>query len=193
VVITPIPTTRPVPDFSEGCDPRRVVFGIGVVPISAVLPSAPSGHFALRGTGLFLFQSLACGTKFVDLVEHSFQEGFGGGRGDPCPLELADFAPLRVNLNPHPLNCRRIQAACSNAFSICRRTAVVGRPSRLKSLSRFHNLMISRSFTASMHSTRVRTQCERKENKPQATDRCSIGGTPQLLRSCGPMSVAKQP
>jgi hypothetical protein len=65
---------------------------------------APAKHSALHGTGLFLFQSLACGTKFVDLVEHSFQEGFSGGRGDPCPLQLADFSALPVDLDAHPLD-----------------------------------------------------------------------------------------
>ena len=29
VVITPTLTTSPVPDFSERCDPRRIVLGIG--------------------------------------------------------------------------------------------------------------------------------------------------------------------
>jgi hypothetical protein len=53
---------------------------------------------------MFLFQSIPFGTQIVDLVEHSFQEGFGRGRRDPCPLELADFAPLPMNLDPHPLN-----------------------------------------------------------------------------------------
>jgi hypothetical protein len=43
-------------------------------------------------------------THLVDLVQHSFQEAFGRGRRNPYPLQLADFAPLPVNLNPHPLN-----------------------------------------------------------------------------------------
>jgi hypothetical protein len=72
--------------------------------ISAALPLATAKHYALHGTGLFLFQSVPFGTKFVDLVEHSFQEGFGRGRGNPCPLELSDFAPLPLDLDPHPLN-----------------------------------------------------------------------------------------
>ena len=68
---------------------------------------------------------------------------------------------------------------------------MVGRPSRSRSLNRFHNLMISRSFTMSMGFTQVRTQCERKENKSQAaTNRCSVGRTPPAVTLHGPASVA---
>jgi hypothetical protein len=65
---------------------------------------APAKHFALHGTRLFLFQPITFSTQIVDLVEHSFKEGLGRRRRDPCPMQLADFAALPQDLDPHPLD-----------------------------------------------------------------------------------------
>jgi hypothetical protein len=60
---------------------------------------------------------------------------------------------------------------------------MVGCPSRSRSRSRFHNLMISRSFRASMHSTRMTTQCERTRTDLKPLIGAPHDGTPQRLSS----------
>jgi hypothetical protein len=47
---------------------------------------------------------VALHTHPIDLGQHSFQQGFGRGRGNACPLKLADFAALSVDLGAHPLD-----------------------------------------------------------------------------------------
>jgi len=40
----------------------------------------------------------------IDFGQHSFQQGFGRGRGDARALKLADYAALPVDLGAHPLD-----------------------------------------------------------------------------------------
>jgi hypothetical protein len=50
---------------------------------------------------LFFLELVPLLAHAVDIREHSFQQGFGRGRGYASPLKLADFAALPVDLDAH--------------------------------------------------------------------------------------------
>ena len=115
------------------------------------MPASPAENPTLDWPQFFL-ELVPLGTHPINVGEHSFQQGFGRGRGDARALKLADFAALAVDLRAHPLDfgSELIKLHVAKAFLICRRTAAVGRPSFSRSRKRFHSLMISRSLPASM-------------------------------------------
>jgi hypothetical protein len=119
------------------------------------MPASPAQDFALYRPLPFL-EPGPLRTQSVDVGEHSFQQGFGRSRGDARVLKLPDFAALPEDLGTHPLDfgselvklhdvlvrLRRFQSAGAQPPS--------GGPSFSRSRKRFHNLMISRSFPASI-------------------------------------------
>jgi hypothetical protein len=50
------------------------------------------------------FQAVALFAKFIDFIEHSFEQSIGRSRGYPSPLKLSDFAALAVHLHPPALD-----------------------------------------------------------------------------------------
>jgi hypothetical protein len=53
---------------------------------------------------LFSLEPVSLGAQAVHFVEHPLKESLGGGRCDPCPLELEDFLALPAHLAAHTLN-----------------------------------------------------------------------------------------
>src|ERR1700737_5381440 len=74
--------------------------------ISAALPSPASQYFAFHGGGLVFLVPVPFGAHLVNLVAHSFQQGFGRRCGDARSGQLGDFPPLAGALDPPSFNLR---------------------------------------------------------------------------------------
>jgi hypothetical protein len=68
------------------------------------MPASSAQDFALGGAGRLFLELASLGTHPIDAGEHSFQQGFGRGRGYAGPLKLPDFAALPMNLGAHSFN-----------------------------------------------------------------------------------------
>jgi hypothetical protein len=132
-------------------------FGDGALQggIAAAARATPMLRRGLVDSGwprLIFFELISFGTKLVDLVQHSLQQRFRRRCGDAPPFAAVGFHRAVGGLGRASSRFRggQNQAAwrsrSAKAFSICRRTVVIGRPSCSRSRRRFQRRMISRSL-----------------------------------------------
>jgi hypothetical protein len=151
-------------------------FGDGALQggIAAPARATPMLRRGLVDSGwprLIFFELISFGTKLVDLVQHSLQQRFRRRCGDAPPFAAVGFHRAVGGLGRASSRFRggQNQAAwrsrSAKAFSICRRTVVIGRPSCSRSRRRFQRRMISRSLAGSMavHSGYPRTRTKREQ------------------------------
>jgi hypothetical protein len=68
------------------------------------MPAPTAVDFPFGGTAQLFLELVPLDAHPIDFGQHSFQQGFGRGRGNARPLKLADLAALPVDLGAHPLD-----------------------------------------------------------------------------------------